>query len=451
MAKLKLDLFPKQYEAWKHLTDHKTKLVGYWGAAWWWKTFLWCSWLNAMCIAYPWSRWFMARDELKRLKQSTLMTMLWDVYPLNGMKPKEHYEYRQQDSQIVYYNWSLIFLLDASRMPSDPMYQRFWSIEVCGWFIDEAAEVRKLAVQILLSRCRYKLDHFGIIAKLFGTFNPDKNRVYDTFYKPRRNWKLPKDTAFIQALATDNPYAPKDYIQTLDKLPEVQRQRLKFWNFEYDDRPNKLYEYNDLLDMRTNPITNWDKFISCDVAREWKDRAVIMVWDWREIIEVVVYERCKLDVLQNRIIQLAQRHKVNMSRVVVDADGMGAWVVDNIKCVPFHNNAKAIQTKEEKQKWIVPNFQNLKTQCYIKFQEYLRQTRVNDESIKEELAEELDVVEEINLDKDNQKRRITAKEDVKERLWRSPDLADCLIMRCYFELLGKRWDYRKLLKAIRWN
>lgn len=445
MADFTLKLHPKQGEALTYLTDNTTNLFWYGGAAWWGKTFLGCGRLNMMCIAYPWSRWFIARDQLKRLKQSTLMTLLSDVHPLNGIVPDKHFVYKQQDSLIQYYNWSIIFLLDASRMPSDPMYQRFGSIEVCWWLIDEAAEVKKLAVDILLSRCRYKLVEFGLIPKVFCVFNPDKWRVYSTFYKPHRDWMLPEHTNFVPALATDNPSLSPEYLKSLGKLPEAQRQRLRYGNFDYDDTPWRLFDYDALYDMRTNPITNGTKYIICDPARLGEDEAVIMVFNGREEIETVVYKVSLITELATRIQQLSQQYKIPMRQTLVDADGVGWWLVDILKCKPFHNGASPVQTKEEKRIELKPNFENLKTQCVFALSEHYTKIRFNTEKYKELIIEELDVVVEIDIDKDG-KCKIIKKQDIKEKLWRSPNYLDVLLMRCWFELEHIQ-DYEALLKA----
>lgn len=55
------------------------------------------------------------------------------------------------------------------------------------------------------------------------------------------------------------------------------------------------------------------------------------------------------------------------------------------------------------------------------------------ERYHEEIIAELDVYEEIDVDKDGP-RKITPKEHIKEIIGRSPDFADTLAMRMWFEL-----------------
>jgi hypothetical protein len=54
---------PKQFLAWKYLTDAVTTEVGYGGAAHGGKSYLGCEWLTDMCLAYPGTGWLLGRKE----------------------------------------------------------------------------------------------------------------------------------------------------------------------------------------------------------------------------------------------------------------------------------------------------------------------------------------------------------------------------------------------------
>lgn len=86
-----------------------------------------------------------------------------------------------------------------------------------------------------------------------------------------------------------------------------------------------------------------------------------------------------------------------------------------------------------KQLDVKANFENLKTQCYFELQNHIKKIRIYTEVIKEKLTEELDVIVEIDIDKDG-KRKSNKKEAIKEQIGRSPNGSDCLAMRCWFEL-----------------
>jgi hypothetical protein len=61
---------------------------------------------------------------------------------------------------------------------------------------------------------------------------------------------------------------------------------------------------------------------------------------------------------------------------------------------------------------------------------------------KDKLIQELDVVVELNMDKD-QKKEICDKAYIKEKIGRSPDYADALMMRAVFVLLEKQKNFNK--------
>lgn len=341
-----------------------------------------------------------------------------------------------QDNVIRYENGSEIWLLDLQYAPRDPMYERFGSFEFTGWWVEESGEVHADAIEVLLTRIgRHMNEEYGLIPKLLETFNPNKGHVYLDFFKPYKENKLPLSMVFIPALVTDNPKISKDYIENLKNLKnKVMQERLLYGNFEYDDTPGKLYPYDDLCDMRTNPITTGEKYLICDPARLWEDRAVEMVRYGREIREIIVYEKCLITELENDLKTRSQSHHINMSRTLVDADGLGAGIPDHLGCKGFQNWASPILTKELEKQGIKPVFENLKTQCYFELQKHIRKIRIQDTRRKELIIQELDVMCQIDMDKDG-KTKMIPKDKVKEKIWRSPNFADCIAMRCFYELV----------------
>lgn len=414
--------------------DNVTKRVGYGGAAWWGKSYLGVSWLWTMCYQYPGTKWFIGRNELKRIRATTYPTYLKFCREYN-IPASQKWGLNMQDNVIRFQNWSEIWLLDLEYAPRDPMYERFGSFEFTGWWVEESGEVHSDGIEVLLTRIgRHMNEEYGLIPKLLETFNPNKGHVYSDFYKPYKDNTLAQEIVFIPAVVTDNPKISKEYIQNLRDLKnKVMQERLLYWNFEYDDTPGRLYAYDDLVDMRTNPINNGEKYIVCDPARLWEDRAVFMIWDGREVKEIIVYEKCLLTTLEEEMRKKAQLYQINMSRVLVDADGLGAGIPDHLGCKGFQNWASPISTDEQDRQGIKPIFENLKTQCYFELQKHIRKIRVHDTRRKELIIQELDVMCQIDMDKDG-KTKLIQKEKVKEKLWRSPNFADCIAMRCMFEL-----------------
>src|SRR5690606_24386122 len=122
-----------------------------------------------------------------------------------------------------------------SYKPSDPMYERFGSMQFTGGWIEEGGEIDFAAYEnIRLSIGRWMNDHYNIPPKLLITCNPKKNWMYVDFYKPWSEGKLPKNKRFIQALVTDNTFRQKNAVDILDKIKDkITKQRLRFGQWEY--------------------------------------------------------------------------------------------------------------------------------------------------------------------------------------------------------------------------
>lgn len=121
---------------------------------------------------------------------------------------------------------------------------------------------------------------------------------------------MPSHRAFIVSKIEDNPLVDKGYREQLERLPEVQKQRLLYGNFEYDDTPGRLYEYAALTDLFTNPKNNGQKFITCDVAREGRDCTKIYVWDGWEVKEIVTIEKSRLNAVWEKVEELANKYNI---------------------------------------------------------------------------------------------------------------------------------------------
>jgi phage terminase large subunit len=90
------------------------------------------------------------RDELKKLKQTTLLTFFEVIHSL-GLR--DEIKYNEPMGMIYFKKQDVhIFLVDLSYQPSDPKYNRLGSYSLTGYFIDEAQEVRKDAIDILRAR-----------------------------------------------------------------------------------------------------------------------------------------------------------------------------------------------------------------------------------------------------------------------------------------------------------
>lgn len=424
-----MKLTKKQTKALDALESPDINEVIFGGGAGGAKSFLGCYWLAKMCLKYPGTRWVMGRAVLKTLKETTLNSF-FEVCRMQGLVSGVHYKFNAQSNIISFPNGSEILLKDLFSYPSDPNFDELGSLEITGAFIDECNQVAEKAWNILKSRIRYRLDEYGLTPKILGTCNPAKNWVYSKFYKPSRDGELEDNKMFIQSLLTDNPFISRHYKENLMSLDLASKQRLLFGNWEYDDDPAALMNINKINNIFTNDfIPGGEKYITADIARFGSDTTTIMVWNGLRVERILQLRKKATTDISQMIQHLRRMYQVPMSNVVIDEDGIGGGVVDQLDgCYGFVNNSSALGGE---------NFANLKSQCYFKLAELVNEGKIYvncpDIDIKGQLIEELEQVKQKDMDKDG-KRAVVGKDKVKELIGRSPDLSDSLMMRMVFEI-----------------
>ena len=192
-------------------------------------------WLLFMCLIYPESKWFIGREELKRIRSSTLITFqkVCKEYSI----PQSEWRYNGQDNYIQFKNGSRIDMLDLQFKPSDPFYERFGSLEYTGGWIEEGGEINFGAFDVLNTRIgRHLNKEFGLPPKMFVTCNPKKNWMYSHFYKPFKEGVLKPIQKFLQAFVQENPFIDHLYIEQLQNTKDKEKkERLLHGNWEYDD------------------------------------------------------------------------------------------------------------------------------------------------------------------------------------------------------------------------
>ena len=424
-----MKLLLKQEHAVYYLKDNKTKELIYGGAAGGGKSALGVLWLIEQCQTYAGSRWLMGRSKLKALKETTLNSFFEQATKL---KITNQFNYNAQSGIIYWNNGSEILLKDLYAYPADPNFDSLGSLEITGAFIDECNQITYKAWQIVKSRIRYKIKEFNITPKMLGTCNPAKNWVYSQFYLKSKSGTIDNDKKFVQALPTDNPHLPQSYLDSLLSLDDNSKQRLYYGNWEYDNDPAKLIDYEKIQNIFTNDfVSNGEMYISADIARYGSDKMVIMVWSGFRVIEIFTLNKSSVIETSQAIKDLSNKHKVPLNNIIADEDGVGGGVVDILRCKGFVNNSKPMLVENN-----IVQYQNLKTQCYYKLAEMIQNNSIfvncNDGTVIDTITKELEQVKRDKIDSDG-KLQILSKEKVKELIGRSPDYSDALMMRMYFE------------------
>lgn len=436
----------------------------YGGAAGGGKTKLGCFWQLKRRVKYPGTRGLLGRAKLKTLKETTLQTF-FETAKEQGVIRGRHFDLTSsQDKEfpncLVFQNDSLIYLKDLFAYPSDPEFDELGSLEITDAFIDEAPQVTAKAKNIVRSRMRYKLVEYDedgkllwkLKPKLLMAGNPSKGWPYSEFYKAAKSGTIEKHRAFIQALPKDNKHLPESYVQTLLTLDKNSRERLAFGNWEYDDDPDALCDYDRIVDIFTNDFAELDNgewYITADVARLGSDKIVIGLWKGWRCIKIWIFEKKRITESYELIKDIKNRHNVPTSNIICDEDGVGGGLVDLLGCNGFVNNSRALVDPDtpvvaRDGKVSPENYENLQAQCCYRFARRLNESGLyvccEDVDVMEDIKQDLEYLKSYQRDKDG-KKRILPKEKVKEFIGRSPDFRDMLMMREWFDLqpVKRKW------------
>ncbi len=423
-----------QGQAIEYLFDKTTTEVLFGGAAGGGKSWVGCSWLIMMCLKYPKTRYLMGRSKLHALKMTTLNTFL-EVCEKWELKANKHFFHNGSSNVITFYNKSEVLMKDLFLYPSDRNFDNLGSLEITGAFIDEANQITEKAKNIVASRIRYKLDDFNLIPKMLMTCNPAKNWVYTQYYRPTKEGKQLEHRKFIQSLVDDNEFISKYYKTQLETLDELSKQRLLFGNWEYDASKDNLIEYDAIINLFEQKGKEGEKYISCDVARFGSDKTVIIYWEGLHIKKIRTLLKSAVNEVVAEVRDIQQAYAVALRNIIIDEDGVGGGAKDYLRCKGFVNNATPLKKE---------NYQNLKTQCYYKMADLINKGQLGiacpDVNVKQNIIEELEQVRTKDADKDN-KLQVVPKETIKDIIGRSPDYADAIAMRMFYEIDNNYGQY----------
>jgi hypothetical protein len=357
---------------------------------------------------------------------------------MQGLKAGNHFKFNAQSNQIEFFNGSVILLKDLFAYPSDPNFDELGSLEITDAFIDEANQITSKAKNIVRSRIRFMLDENNLIPKMLYTCNPAKNWVYQDFYKPNRDGNLLIDKKFVQSFVDDNEFISRHYKENLLTLDEQSKERLLYGNWDYDNDPSALVDYDAITDCFTNDhvISTGKKYISADLAMQGRDKFIVGVWDGLFCKVAIEKPIANGKEIETDIKKLMTENNIGHSQVIVDSDGLGAYLESYLTGIKeFHGGSKATQTFVTGKKDV--EFNHLKSECAFKLAEMINERKIKivcSEEQKHLIVEELGVLKRDSIDNDTGKKAIIKKDKMKELLGRSPDFLDMLIMRMYFEI-----------------
>jgi hypothetical protein len=422
----------KQHIAWKYLNDKKTNEVFYGGSAGGGKTELLCNWVLFSALMYPDTRWLIGRARYTTLSKTTLLSFQNLIMKYNL---SDRCKYNGKMHIYEFDNRSLVFFQDLYQQPSDPEYNSLRGYELTGVALDEGAEISIKAFEVLNTRIRYNLKKYDLIPKILICSNPSKNWLYDRYYMRYKNGTLEDNQKYIQAFCEDNIYLPQVYIDNLKSLPEnsVEKQIYYYGNWEYDINLLNLFNHEDVVNMFYQRQEEGQKYLTCDIAMSGGDKTVITIWNGYNCEHIYEYKNQDTISIVEEIKRLIQLHKIKITSVILDAIGVGQGVSHLLRgCVAYEASHVALKGEP---------FMNQRSQLYYKFAELVSQGKIYINTDKKDyICMELEAHKKVDIDKDV-KARITPKDKIKQMINRSPDIADALVMRMYFEYKKNKISY----------
>lgn len=438
MSEAVIRMHPKQGDALNYLINYpEIREVLYGGAKGGGKSFLGAFWLISSSLLYADTSWFVARENLTDLRKHTIPTF-FEVIKLLKLN-LDSVRFNGQDNIFHFTNGSRIVFVSASYLPSDPMFERFGSMQNTGGWIEEGGEINENAYQNLkLSIGRCNNEKYNLPFKLLITANPKKNWMYNYFIK-----NITEDKKYIQAFAKDNHYLPEQYHQTLDGIKDKRdRQRLLLGIWDYDDSDNSLIDYNSIINCFTNTfVPEGQMFISSDIAIT-NDRFTVFVWSGLRVKEIVSMKNVSRpsETMINNVTtttvsyqplidefeRLSVKWKVPRSNICYDADGLGRNIKQYLSgAVAVHSGQKAIH----------PEYFNLKAELHYKLAEVVNNNELYfdcyvDPELKDRIIDQLQAIKRSSEVGD--KLKIAPKSEVKKLIGQSPDESDGIVYRMLF-------------------
>lgn len=250
----------------------------------------------------------------------------------------------------------------------------------------------------------------------------------------------------------DNPSLPPEELEKAKEDMDTTTYQQEILA-EYVENEGALFKYAALIDLFSNSITKSpEKYLTVDIADDGSDKTIFTSWQGLEVYDIQQYSQLQTDGIINQIREMAAKDKIPYSQIAVDAIGVGAGVASSplLKgIIGYKSSYSAMRTELDPVR--LPNvhyrttapltteYRNLRSQCIFELSRRVNNhevaVKVDDQRIKSAIIEELSTYQDES--KGDGKAMATQKEDVKERIGRSPDLSDTLIMRMFFVLREK--------------
>lgn len=433
-------LYDIQLEAFNALFNPDVDTVVFSGGLGSGKSHLLAFWLLYMCVTYPGTRYLVGRKRLIDLKASTLKK-IFETAQLMGIT---HLIKHDKLNNMLYFDNGSEVILRALDMAGDEEGISLGSIEITAACIEEAGEVARTAYSTLLQRCRFRLKENGLTPKVLIVCNPTEGWLKTRFYTPWRSGTLQEGVFFCEAGPFQNPFLDEGYLKNLtrEKLGDWEYETRVLMNWNYSSGNLNLFDgegidqafYRDAI-----AIEQGQRYLSVDVSGEGKDNTVLAIWQGWHLLQITKHNHLTAPETARLILNTASEHRIQHQNIVIDAIGIGSGVADMVPgCVRFKANERAKNSE---------GYENLKAQCFYKLAERFRnsQIKLSCYQYKEDVIQQLVAHKRFDVAKDGL-GRVTPKDRVIQAIGCSPDIADAIMMRAYWDAVPHRMPTFDLIR-----
>ncbi len=207
-----IELSPRQTEALNAVASEQYNFILFGGAMGGGKTIWGLSTLLIMCQAFPKSRWCVIREDLEKIRITTIPSLM--KLNASGTLRTAPYEYTHPNGSVI--------MFKGENYNKDKDLQWLKGLEVNGFLFEEINECQEETLDIAFGRAGRWECNPRPKPVILATCNPANNwikrRVYDKWDKG----DLPQNWLFIPSKVTDNPHLTQDYIDNLNNMPRYQ-------------------------------------------------------------------------------------------------------------------------------------------------------------------------------------------------------------------------------------
>ncbi len=266
---------------------------------------------------------------------------------------------------------------------------------------------------------------------------------------------------FFHSTSYENPYIDSKEIDKEKEALSLQSFRQE-WLAEYGDGSTRLFDPIAVADMFKIELSDNDdiKYLTVDPAGAGKDTTAWAMWTGHEVW-LSQDNGLRSDDIEDKILKSEVKHSIPRQNIAIDGVGLGDSIGDRATLggitifkgsfSPIKTDkdiSKAIETPIKQLKYTESKFLNLRAQTYFALARAIqeRTIKVNcsveqAEMIKRELNATVEM-------EDTRKIQIIPKDEIQRIVGHSPDLADVLAIRMYWDIIGSVSPIQELPKEL---